>query len=101
MLYQDNYFAASVKLNFCYRQTPCIDDQDKVQYVTGTDNEFTECQTPKKKLQSIFISPATLHAFMNPSIETHLAVVRGLPANKFLPKCVNKKRSSERRYFVR
>ena len=26
-----------------------------------------------------------------PSIETHLAVVRGLPTKKFLPKCVNEK----------
>ena len=31
-----------------------------------------------------------------PSIETHLAVVRGLPTKKFPPKCVNKKSSSER-----
>ena len=29
--------------------------------VTGTDNEFTECQTPRKKLQSIGISPVSLH----------------------------------------
>ena len=29
-----------------------------------TDNEFTECQTPNKKLQSIGISPVSLHAFM-------------------------------------
>ena len=50
MLYQDNYFATSVKLNFCYRQTHCIDNQDKVQSITVTDNEFTECRTPKKKL---------------------------------------------------
>ena len=64
MLYQDNYFVVSVKLNFCQRQTNCIDDQDKVQSVTDTDNEFTECQTPKKKLQSIGISPVSLHAFM-------------------------------------
>ena len=27
----------------------------------------------------------------SPSIETHLAVVRGLPTKKFLPKCVNEK----------
>ena len=37
MLYQDNYFAVSVKL-----QTHCVDDQDKVQFRTDTDNEFTE-----------------------------------------------------------
>ena len=34
--------------------------------VTGTDDESTECQTPRKKinkrLQSIGISPVTLHA---------------------------------------
>ena len=32
-----------------------------------------------------------------PSIETHLAVVRGLPTKKFLPECVNEKSSTERR----
>ena len=64
MLYQDNYFVVSVKLNFCQRQTHCIDDQDKFQSVKDTDNEFTECQTPRKKLQSVGISPASLHAFM-------------------------------------
>ena len=64
MLYQDNYFAVSVKLNFCQRQTHCIDDQDKVQSVTDTDNEFAECQTPRRKLQSIGVSPVSLHAFM-------------------------------------
>ena len=37
--------------NFCQRQTHFIDDQDKDQSVTNTDNEFTECQTPWKKLQ--------------------------------------------------
>ena len=64
MLCQDNYFAIEIKLNFCQRQTDCIDDQDKVQSITDTDNEFTECQTPRKKLQSIGISPVSLHAFM-------------------------------------
>ena len=62
--YQDNYFAISVELNFCQRQTHCIDDQHEVQSVTDTDNELTECQRPRKKLQSIGISPARLHAFM-------------------------------------
>ena len=33
----------------------------------------------------------------SPSIETHLAVVRGLPTKKFLLKCVNEKSSTERR----
>ena len=32
--------------------------------VKDTDNEFTECQTPRKKFQSIGISPVSLHAFM-------------------------------------
>ena len=34
-------------------KTHCIDDQDKYQSVTDTDSEFTEYQTPRKKLQSI------------------------------------------------
>ena len=42
----------------------CIDYEDKVQSVTDTDNEFTECETPNKKLQSIGISPLKLHVFM-------------------------------------
>ena len=63
-MYQDNYFAVSEKINFCQRQTKCIDDQDKFQSVKDTDNEFTECQTPRKKLQSIGISPVSLHTFM-------------------------------------
>ena len=46
------------------RQTHCIDDQNKFQSVTDTDNEFTECQTPRKKFQSIGISPVSLHAFL-------------------------------------
>ena len=54
----------SVKINFCQRQTKCIDDQDKFQSVKDTDNEFTEYQTPRKKLQSIGISSVSLHAFM-------------------------------------
>ena len=64
MLYQDNYFTVSVELNFCQRQTHYNDDQDKVQSVTNTNNEFSECQTTRKKLQSIGISPVSLHAFM-------------------------------------
>ena len=64
MVYQENYFAVSAKINFCSRQTKCIDDQDKFQFVKDTDNEFTECQTPRKKLQSIDISAISLHAFM-------------------------------------
>ena len=34
---------------------------------------------------------------ITPSIETHLAVVRGLPTKKFQTECVNKKSSTERR----
>ena len=60
----DNYFVVSVKVAFSYRQTQCIDDQDQFQSVTGTDNEFTERQTPMKKPKSISISPVSLHVFM-------------------------------------
>ena len=64
-MYQENYFVAvSVKINFYQRQTKCIDDQDKLQSVKDNDNEFTECQTPSKKLQSNGISPVSLHKFM-------------------------------------
>ena len=57
-------FSRQCKTKFCQRQTHCIDDQDNVQSVTDIDNEFTECQTPRKELQSIGISPFNLHAFM-------------------------------------
>ena len=56
--------AVSVKINFYQRQTKGTDDQDKFQSVKDTDNEFTECQTPRKKLQSLGISPVSLHTFM-------------------------------------
>ena len=59
MLHQDNYFDVSVMLNFCSRQTYCIDDQGKFQSVTVTNNKFTECQTLTKKLQLIGISPVS------------------------------------------
>ena len=36
----------------------------KFESATDTNNEFIECQTPKKKLQSICISPVSLHASM-------------------------------------
>ena len=62
-MYEDNYFVV-VKINFCQGQTKCIADQDKFQSVKDTDNEFAECQTPRKKLQSIGISPVSLQAFM-------------------------------------
>ena len=61
MIYQDNYFVVSVKINFCWRQTKCIDDQDKFQSVKDTDNELTEFQPPRKKLQSIGISPVSFN----------------------------------------
>ena len=64
MLCSIDDFVVSVKINFCQRQTKCIDDQDKFQSVKDTDNEFTEYQTPRKKIQSISISPITLHLFM-------------------------------------
>ena len=48
-------------------QTHCIDDQDKFQSVTDTDNGFTECQAQRKQLQSIGVSPVSLHAFMKTS----------------------------------
>ena len=64
LLYQDNYFVVGVKLNFYQRKAHCIDDQDKFQSVTDTDNEFTECQTSRNKPQSIGISPVNLHTFM-------------------------------------
>ena len=62
-MYQDNYFVANVKIKFCQRQTHCVDDQDKFQSAKDSDNEFTECQTPRKKLRSIGISIVSLHAF--------------------------------------
>ena len=40
-------------------RTHCIDDEDKVQSVTDTDNEFTECQTPRKKLNWHFTCQST------------------------------------------
>ena len=63
-MYHYNYFVVSVKINFYQRQTKCIDDQDKFQSVKDFDNEFTECQTAREKLQSIGISPVSLRAFM-------------------------------------
>ena len=64
LLYQVNYFVIGVKPNFFWLQTNCIDDQDKVYSVTDTDNKFTDCQKTGKKLQSIGISLASLHSFM-------------------------------------
>ena len=62
MLYQDNYFVLSVKLNFCQRQTKSFDDQDKFQFVTDTDNQLTECQTPRKMSNQLaFHQSAYMH----------------------------------------
>ena len=57
-------FCRQSKARFCQWQTHCIDDQDIFQSITGTGNEFIECQTTRKKLQSIGISPVSLQAFM-------------------------------------
>ena len=59
-------FERSVKANFLSETDSLYDDQDKVQSVTDNDNKFNEfpCQTASKNLQSIHISPASLHAFM-------------------------------------
>ena len=64
MLYQNNYLVVSVKLNISQRQPHCTDDQDKFQSITDTDNGLTECQTPRKQLQSIGISPGSVHSFI-------------------------------------
>ena len=64
MFCQGNCFVIGVKLNFCWWETHCIDNQDKFQSVRDTDSEFTQCQTSRKKLQSVGISSVSLHAFM-------------------------------------
>ena len=59
-------FCARCKANFLIEtEIHCLDDEDKVHSSTRTTNEFTECQTPRKKLQSVLISPVRLHAVMN------------------------------------
>ena len=80
MLCSIDDFVVSVKINFCQRQTKCIDDQDKFQSVKDTDNEFTECQTPRKKLQSIDISPVSLHAFMK-TLKSDISEARKVQVN--------------------
>ena len=40
----------------------CIEDENKSQSVKDTEDKFTECQTPRKKLQSMAYSPVSLHA---------------------------------------
>ena len=49
-------------------------------------------------LTHLFVDRCLSHRYsLSPSIETHLAVVRGLPTKKFLPECINEKSSTERR----
>ena len=57
-------FCHQCNAKFLLRQTHCINDQDKAQSFTDTENEFTECQTLRKKFQAIGISPVSLHAFI-------------------------------------
>ena len=57
-------FCRQCKAKFLLEQTHCINDQNKFQSVTDTDNESTECQTPSKNLQSTGISSISLHTFM-------------------------------------
>ena len=57
-------FCLQCKAKYLLEKTHCIDDQDKFQSATDTDNKFAECQTSRKKLQAIGISPVSLHAFM-------------------------------------
>ena len=85
-MYQNNYFAVSEKINFYQRETKCIDGQYKFHSVKDTDNEFTECQTPKKKLQSIDISPVTLHSFME-------TLKRSIESIKLQVDCLNNSES--------
>ena len=62
MLCSTDDFVVNVKINFCWRQTKCIDDQDKFQSVKDTDNEFSECQAPRKSSnQSAFHLSAYTH----------------------------------------
>ena len=52
------------KARFLLETTHCVDNSDKFQSVADTNNELPECQTPRKKLQSIGISPISLHTSM-------------------------------------
>ena len=58
-------FCRQCKVKFLLEtKIDCIDDEDKGQSVTDNDDEFTECQTPRKKLQSSVISSVSLHAVL-------------------------------------
>ena len=73
MLYQDIYSAVSVKLDFRDRLTV-------MRSITDTDNEFIECQTPRKKLQSIGISRVSLQAFMK-TLKSNISEVHRVQVN--------------------
>ena len=57
-------FSHQCNAKFLLRQTHCINDQDKAQSFTDTENEFTEYQTLRKKFQTNGISPVSLQAFI-------------------------------------
>ena len=62
MLCSIDDFVVSAKIIFSQRQTKCIDDQNKFQSVKNTDNEFTECQAPRKNFNQLaFHLPAYTH----------------------------------------
>ena len=73
MLYQDSYSAVSVKLDFRDRLTV-------MRSITDTDNEFIECQTPTKKLQSIGISRVSLQSFMK-TLKSNISEVHRVQVN--------------------
>ena len=56
----------------------CIDDEYKGHCIIDTDNEFTEFQTPRKKLQAVAISPVILHAIPQHSQITNAAKMKSL-----------------------
>ena len=58
-------------INVLPRQLCCRQCKAKLRSVTDTSNELTECQTPRKKLQSISISPVSLHGFMGVILQRH------------------------------
>ena len=58
-------------INVLPRQLFCRQCKAKFRSVTDTSNELTECQTPRKKLQSISISPVSLHGFMGVILQRH------------------------------
>ena len=55
-------------------KTYFIDDKDKVKSVTDTNNEFTECQPPRKKLQQVGISSVSLHPVPQHSRITNIKI---------------------------